>query len=76
VLHEQVGFERVGMVVVERRSFFQAQVVAIAVIAVVFEDDDLLGSEAVHDPADNRGLAGARAAGNADDGGNQGHRDW
>ena len=45
VLHQQVGFERVGMVVVERRAFLEAEVAAVAVVAVVFEDRDLVVAE-------------------------------
>ena len=41
VPHHQVGFERIGMVVVERRALFESQVVPVAVVAVVLEDRDL-----------------------------------
>ena len=50
--NEQIGFERIGMVVIERGALFEAQVVAIAVIAIVIEERDLLGAQAVDDPPD------------------------
>jgi len=56
VLDQERGLERVGVVVVERRALFQPQIVAIAVVTVVLEDDDVLGAQAVHDPADDGGL--------------------
>ncbi len=69
---EQVGLERIGVVVVERGALFEAQVVAIAIVAVVFEDADLVAAEAVDDAFDDRGLAGAGTAGDTNHDG--GHR--
>src|SRR4051812_1972665 len=56
------------MVVIEGCAFFQAQIVAIPVVAIVLEHDDLVGAKAVDDAADHGGLAGAGAAGDADHG--------
>jgi hypothetical protein len=67
VLHEQVRLERVGMVVVERRPLLEPQVVAVAVVPIVLEHGDLAVADALDDAADDRGLAGAGPAGDADD---------
>ena len=65
VLHHQVGFERVGMVVVERGALLEPQIIPIAVVAVVIEPRHLFKSKAVNNPPHHRGLARARAAGDA-----------
>ena len=53
---QQGGLERVGVVVIERGAIFEPQVVAIAVVTVVLEDDDVFRAEAVYDPTDDSGL--------------------
>ena len=65
----QVGLERVGMVVVERRPLFEPEVVAIPVVAIVLEDGDAAVVDRVEDAADDGRLAGPRPAGDADDDG-------
>ncbi len=57
VPHEQVGLERVGMIVVERSPLLEAEIVPIAVIPIVLEDRDLLVADALDDAADDRRLA-------------------
>ncbi len=57
VPHHEVGFEGVGMVVVERGTFLEAQVVAIPVVAVVFEHGHVAVAEAADDALHDRGLA-------------------
>ena len=56
------------MVVVEALALFQGQVVVLRVVVVVREDADVL-AELFHEAADQGGLAGAGAAGNADENG-------
>ena len=51
--HEQVGVERVGVVVVEAGALLEPQVTAIAVVLVVLEEADLIVAETVDDPADD-----------------------
>ena len=53
------------MVVVERGPLFEPQVVAIAVVAIVIQQRDVFGAEAVDDPPDHRGLARPGSAGHA-----------
>ena len=67
VLHEQIGLERVRVVVVEGRAFFEAQIVAIPVIAIVFQHHDLAVADALDDTADDRGFAGSGTSGDTDD---------
>ena len=55
------------MIVVERGAFFEAEIVAIAVIAIVLEHNDLLRTQAVDDAPDDRRFAGAGAAGDTYD---------
>ena len=45
------------MVVVEGGALFETQVVAIAIVAIVLEERDVLETEAVDDPPDDRGLS-------------------
>ena len=45
-----------GVVVVEHGALFEPQVVAIAVVTVVLEDDDVFRAEAIDDPADDSGF--------------------
>jgi len=59
VVDEQIGLERVGMVVVERGALLEAEIVAVAIVAVVVEDHHIVGAEALDDAADDGGLAGA-----------------
>ena len=54
------------MIVVERGALLEPQVVAIAIVAIVLEDGDLVVAEALDDAPDDGGLAGARAAGHPD----------
>ena len=63
----EAGLERVGVVVVERRAFFQPQLRVIPVVAVVFQHDHLLVAEALDDLADDGRLARPRAARHPDD---------
>jgi len=67
VADEQVGLERVRMVVVQGRAFVEREIVAIPVITVVFEHDDPVGSERLDNRRDDGRLAGARSARHADD---------
>ncbi len=67
VAHQQVGLERVGMVVVERGALFEPEIVAIAIVPIVLEDRDLVIADALDDPADDGGFARRRAACHADD---------
>ncbi len=55
------------MIVVERGPLLEPQIVAVAVVAIVLEDDDLLWTEAVDDVPDDGRLAGAGSARDADD---------
>ncbi len=50
VTDQQVRFERIGMVVVERGALLEAQVVAIAIVAIVLEQRHVFGTETVDDP--------------------------
>jgi hypothetical protein len=54
------------VIVIERSAFFEAQLVAVAIIAVMLEDRDLPVPEAFHDSLDDGGLARRRPAGNPD----------
>ncbi len=72
VLDQQVRLERVGVVVVQRGALLEAQIVAVAVVPVVFEDGHLLRAQAFDDAPDDGGLAGAGAAGDADEDGSAG----
>src|SRR5690606_9479670 len=73
VLDEQVGLERVGMVVVERGPLFEPQIVARTIVPVVLDQTDLVVAEALDDPADDSRLAGAGPAGDAND---EGFHSW
>ena len=53
---QQGSLEGVGVVVVERGALFESQVVAIAVVTVVLEDDDVFRAQAVYNPADDSRL--------------------
>ena len=44
------------MVVVERGALFEAQVVAIAIVAIVLEERHLFGAETVDDPPHDGGF--------------------
>ncbi len=55
------------MIVVERRSLLEPQIVALAIVAIVLEDGDVLVADALDDAPDDGGLAGSRTAGHADD---------
>ena len=55
------------MIVVERRTLLEPQIVAITVVTIVLEHDDLLWTEAVDDVTDDGRLARAGSAGDADD---------
>ena len=63
---EQIRLERVRVIVVERGPLLERQIVAVAVVAVVLEHDDLLGAEAVDNLPDDGRLARAGSAGDAD----------
>ena len=67
VSDEEVGLERVRVVVVEGGALLEPKVVAVAIVAVVLEHDDLLGSQALDDLPDDGRLARAGSAGDADD---------
>ncbi len=69
VRDHQVGLERIGVVVVERRPLFEAQVVAIPVVAIVIEDGDTAVVDGVDDAPYDRGLTGAGPSGDANDDG-------
>ncbi len=56
VRDHEIRFERVGMIVVERGTLLEAQVVAIAVVAIVIQQRHLLRSEAVDNPPDHGGF--------------------
>ena len=56
--HEQVGLERVGMVVIEYSPLFEPQVVPVPIVPIVFEDRDLVVADALDNPADDRRLTG------------------
>jgi hypothetical protein len=64
---EEIGFERIGMVIIERGALFEAQIIAIAVVPIVFEYGHLVIADALDDAADDRCLAGSGATGDADD---------
>ncbi len=66
VLDEEIRFERVGMIVVERGALLEPQPRIVAVILVVLEEADLFGAQAVHDPANDRRLARTGSACDAD----------
>ena len=51
--NKKIGFERVRMIVVERCALFQAKIVSIAVIPIVFEDCDLVVTDTLDDATDN-----------------------
>ena len=53
------------MVVVERGALFEAQVIAIAIVAIVLEKRHVLGTETVDNAPDNRGFARSRTAGHS-----------
>ena len=55
------------MVVVERGAFLEAQIVPVAVVAIVIEHRHLVRAEALDDAPDHGGLAGAGPAGHAHD---------
>jgi hypothetical protein len=64
-MHEEVGVQRVGVVVIEPGTLFEAKVVAIPVITVVLEQADLLATKAVDDAPYHSGLSRPGAAGDA-----------
>ncbi len=67
VVDEEVRLERIRMIVIERGTLLEPQIVAVTVVPIVLEDDDLLWTETVDDvPHDGR-LAGAGSARHADD---------
>ena len=65
-LHQQVGVEGVGMVVVELGALLIGHVV-VRLVVVVVVDDGYLAAEILDQPPGDGGLAAAGAAGNADD---------
>ena len=66
MLHEEIRFQRVGVIVVKSRPFFQAKIQAVPVIAIMLEDADLFVSDALRDALHHGRLAGARPARNPD----------
>jgi hypothetical protein len=69
VTNEEVGLERVGMVVVERRALFEPEIVPILVVPIVIEDGDAIVAERIDDASDDRGLAGTGSARDPDNDG-------
>ena len=67
VVDEEVRLERIRMIVIERGTLLEPQIVAVTVVPIVLENDDLLWSEAVDDVPDDGRLAGAGSARHADD---------
>ncbi len=59
VADEEVRLERVRMIIIQRGTLLEPQIVAITVVTIVLEDDDLLWSEAVDDVTDDGRLARA-----------------
>ncbi len=45
------------MVVVERGPLFEPQIVTIAVVAIVIQQGDVFGTQAIDDAAHNRGFS-------------------
>lgn len=45
--HEQVGLERIGMIVVEGRAFFEPQIVSFPIIPVVLQNGDVVFAERI-----------------------------
>jgi hypothetical protein len=64
---EEIGFERVRVVVIEGRPLFQAQVVTIAIVPIVLEDRHGRIAEGFENLANDRRLARTRTTSNADD---------
>jgi hypothetical protein len=62
----QVGFERVRVIVVERRPLLQPEVVAIAVVAIVVEHGHPAVVDRIDDPPDDGSLARAGSARHSD----------
>jgi hypothetical protein len=55
------------MVVIERGALLEPEVEPIAIVAIMLEHRNRDVAQTVHDPPDDRGLAGSRSAGHADD---------
>src|SRR3954462_13959076 len=64
---QQIRLQRIGMIVVEGGPLFQAQIVPVPVIAVVFEHSDLVVADAFDDAADDGRLPRAGTARDSDD---------
>ena len=65
VLDEQIRLKGVGVVVVDRLTLLEGQVVVRCIVVIVINHRDFV-AEVVLEAIGERGLSGARAAGNAD----------
>ena len=62
VLHQQLGFEAVGMVVVGAHALVHRQLALVAVVVVMLDIGDVIDVDRFLDAPADRGLAAARAA--------------